>query len=155
MSSLEISAPCPILLGPLRFFGSSMAHLRDNPLVFSRLLVSGMCAIGLLWIFALWNSLAQSAQHIDTRPYSSSVVTDHVAIHIANEQQLIPRFHRTGVLTGPQIDEIQFAIGPFLAALAILVTCQTLLASARETPFFSHQLQLQTLNISRAPPLSF
>lgn len=132
-----------------------MSYQRDNPLNFSRLLVSGMCAIGLLWIFALWNCLAQSAQHIDTRPYSSSVVTDHVAIHIASEQQLIPRFHRTVFFTGPQIDETHFAIGLFLASLAILVTCQTLLASASETPFFSHQLQLQTLNISRAPPLSF
>lgn len=130
----------------------SVSHYQSLPN--SRLILSWVGAIGVLWLLLLWKGIGFSAQgfyaHPQSQPLSSS---DTYAHHAATEHQLSPRRPANSVASTPVADPVVPVVGAlFFTALVVFALLKTRINQWLILSPVAHQLQLATLNISRAPP---
>lgn len=125
---------------------------RQPPLPDPRLVLSWIGAIGMLWLLLLWGSVGFSAQNLYAHEQSQPLVSPDVHVYATSEQQFSPRRAPT-VLSSPPADQLIAIVSAlFFAALAIFPPLKTAISFWLNTAPVAHQLQLATLNISRAPP---
>lgn len=120
-----------------------------------RLLLNGVGALGLLWILLLWSSVERSAQNTNVYQQPMVGVTADALAFISSEQQLVLRANGSTFSSSPQPDQSTPLIAAlFFVALAIFLLRKKTSSRCLDISITAHRFQLQTLNISRAPPLS-
>ncbi len=118
-----------------------------------RLLVSGMGAVALLWLAVLWQTLAVSSwsMAVDEPPHVA-VAADALP-YASSEQNFSPRRTNPFFSSIPQDDDYFPFAWPLVATVfALTVILNSAFQFVLHRIFSARWLQLQTLNISRAPP---
>ena len=122
---------------------------------FNRLLWSGILAVGFLWILAL-GSVGDQIKHVGSDvERDGRVVSVDMPLHASGEHSLsLKRFLNRYKDQPKSADPIEpiwvLRANEFIVALPL--TAANTHKLTIHSPFFS-LLQLQTLNISRAPPI--
>lgn len=130
-----------------------MPASRHSPLPDSRLIVSWIGAIGVLWLLLLWKSLGLVPQDYHDYPQSQIVITSDIHAFAAGEHNFSPRRPLNVLSPAPSSDSLApLASALFFTALALFISYKTRLAPWLNISPVAYQLQLATLNISRAPP---
>lgn len=115
--------------------------------------LGGMGAAALLWLVVLWQALAVSSWNgpVDEQPRAA--VTADALPYANSEQHFSPRRTNSFFSSAPQDVQYFLLIWPFCVAILVLSICAVRAAQFNlKHSFCAHWLQLQTLNISRAPP---
>ncbi|PUA27316.1 MAG: hypothetical protein B0W54_12015 [Cellvibrio sp. 79] len=119
-----------------------------------RLILSWTGAIGLLWLLLLWKSVGFAQESLYSYPSSQSVATADFHAYAAGEHQFSPRRTLNVLSSVPPSDQLTPLISAlYFAVLVIFIPLKTRLALWLNTSPIAYQLQLTTLNISRAPPV--
>lgn len=111
-------------------------------------------AIGLLWLLLLWKSVGLAPESLHSYPSSQSVVTADFHAYATGEHQFSSRRTLNVLSSAPPADQLTPLISAlYFAALVIFIPLKTRLALWLNVSPIAYQLQLTTLNISRAPPV--
>ncbi|WP_049631850.1 hypothetical protein [Cellvibrio sp. pealriver] len=127
-----------------------------HPLVLdSRRILRWVGVMGILWLLLLWKCVGFSAQNFYLHQQSQPAipVDAHAHIYVAGDHQFSPR-RTLNALSPPPLSDYQVPLVStvFFSLLALLSPQKNSVVYATEFSFAAHQLQLATLNISRAPP---
>ncbi|WP_331346200.1 hypothetical protein [Cellvibrio sp. UBA7661] len=121
----------------------------------SRRMLRWAGVMGGLWLLLLWKCVGFSAQdfYLHQQSQPAIPVDAHAHIYVAGDHQFLPRRALNIALATPPSDhQVVFASTAFFNLLALLSPQKNSVVYAAEFLFAAHQLQLATLNISRAPP---
>lgn len=151
--NLDSPKPRPISY-PLQASAARMPiHSSIQQQTFNRLLWSGFLAVGFLWLLAL-GGLGDQAQHVGSDiTRNGSVASVGMPLHASSEHSLsLKRFLNRYSDQPKSAEPIEpicvLSANEYVVALPLIAT-HTL--TTRSSHFILHQLQ--TLNISRAPPI--
>lgn len=129
--------------------------LNGNGVLSGISVLNGIGALSLLWVLILWSGVGYSSQSTTYHQYPAVNAADNALPHVSSEQQLVLRAKGPTFSSSPQPDQSSPLIAAlFFVALAIFLLRKKSSTSCLDVSSTSHRLQLQTLNISRAPPLS-
>lgn len=118
-----------------------------------RLLLSGIGAVALLWVAVLWQALVVSPRStvVDELPHLA-VAADALP-YASSEQNFSPRRTNPFFSSAPQNDDYFSFSWPLVAVVFALTVILFFTVQFALNHFLgAYWLQLQTLNISRAPP---
>lgn len=116
-----------------------------------RLLLSGMGAVVLLWLAVLSQTLVVSSWSITVDEQPHVAVAADALPYASSEQNFSPRRTNPFFSSVPQDDDYFPFSWPLIAAVFALIVISAFQFS-RNNFSCAYWLQLQTLNISRAPP---